>query len=148
MEQENIESIVKHLEEELLSIKSRQTTNHKSIVSKKTWSSDQYDVYVRMTARDQYYRLTVNSSSGNISAVSMKYFYRWNNPDVMASPYYPQPTAPEVNILMLQQAPSVGTNIYDFRINLPLSGFPPPADVYIKFLFDGTDTFTYTWQQI
>lgn len=148
MQQENIESIVKRLEDEMMRIKSKQTTDYKSIVSKKTWNSNAYDVYVRMNARDQYYRLTIKSVSGDVSAINIKYFYRWNNPNVMAAPHYPEPTAPEVNILTLPQAPSKGTVVWDFRINMPLSGFPPPADVYIKFLFEGTDDFTYTWTQI
>lgn len=148
MERENIESIVKRLEDEMIRIKSRQTTDYKSIVSKKTWNTNPYDVYVRMNARDQYYRLTVHSASGNVSPINMRYFYRWNNPNVMASPYYPQSTAPEVSILTLPKAPSKGTFVWDFRINMPLDGLPPPSDVYIKFLFEGTDDFTYTWNQI
>lgn len=148
MEQESIESIVKRLEDEMISIKSKQNTDYKSIVSKKTWNTNPYDVYVRMNAVNQYYRLTVKSVSGDVSPINMRYFYRWNNPNVMADPYYRTSAVPEVLILTLPQAPSKGTAVWDFRINMPIYGLPPPADVYIKLLFEGTDDFTYTWQQI
>jgi hypothetical protein len=101
-----------------------------------------------MTATTERWRLSVTPNSGKLSLIDMKYWFRTDNPDVMANPQQPTPTAPIVTVKYVQNRPTSATLSWDFNIISNLSGFPPPHNVYFKFMFSGTDDVTWTMTKL
>lgn len=144
MIQETIYSILKRCIDTLERIQTVQSLNNKSVRSKTTYSANQYDYHVYMTATTERWRLSVTPNSGKLSLIDMKYWFRTDNPDVMASPQQPTPTAPIVSVMYVQNRPTGATFTWDFLLMSNLDGLPPPHNVYIKFMFSGTDDVTWT----
>ena len=148
MIQETIYSILKRCIDTLEQLQTVQSLNNLSVRSKTTYSTNQYDYLVNQTATVERWRLSVTPNSGKLSLIDMKHWFRLNNPDVMASPQQPSGTAPIVTVKYVQNRPTGATFTWDFKIMSNLAGFPPPHNVYFKFMFSGTDDVTWTMTKL
>lgn len=144
MIQDTIYSVLKRCIETLEQLQTAQSLDNQSVRSKTTYSSNQYDYLVSQTATIEVWRLSVTPNSGKLSLIDMKHWFRVDNPDVMASPQQPTSTAPIVTVKYVQNRPTGATLSWDFKILSNLYGFPPPHNVYFKFMFSGTDDVTWT----
>ena len=148
MIQETIYSILKRCIDTLEQLQTVQSLNNKSVRSKTTYSSNQYDYLVYQTATVERWRLSVTPNSGKLSLIDMKHWFRTDNPNVMASPQQPTSTAPVVTVKYVQNKPTSATLTWDFKIIINLDGLPPPHNVYLKFMFSGTDDVTWTMTKL
>lgn len=148
MIRETIYSILKRCIGTLEQLQTAQSLNNKSVRSKTTYSANQYDHHVYMTATEEIWRLSATPKSGKLSLIDMKYWFRVNNSNVMANPQQPTPTAPEVSVKYVQNRPTGATFTWDFLLMSNLTGFPPPHNVYFKFMFSGTDDVTWTMTKL
>ena len=137
-------SILKRCIDTLEQLQTAQGLNNLSVRSKTKYSSNQYDYLVTQTATIERWRLSVTPNSGKLSLIDMKHWFRVDNSDVMASPQQPSATAPVVTVKYVQNKPTSATLTWDFKIISNLSGYPPPHNVYFKFMFSGTDDVTWT----
>lgn len=144
MIQDTIYSILKRCIDTLEQLQTVQSINNQSVRSKTTYSSNQYDHLVNQTATVERWRLSVTPNSGKLSLIDMKHWFRVDNSNVMANPQQPTPTAPIVTVKYVQKRPTGATFSWDFKIISNLSGFPPPHNVYFKFMFSGTDDVIWT----
>ena len=148
MIQETIYSILKRCIDTLEQLQTIQSLDNKSVRSKTTYSTNQYDYQVYMTATQEIWRLSVTPNSGKLSLIDMKHWFRVNNSDVMANPQQPTPTAPEVSVKYLQNQPNGATFTWDFLLMSNIAGLPPPHNVYFKFMFSSTDDVTWTMTKL
>ena len=148
MIQDTIYSILKRCIDTLEQLQTAQSLNNKSVRSKTTYSANQYDHHVYMTAKQEIWRLSATPKSGKLSLIDMKYWFMVNNSNVMANPQQPTPTAPEVSVKYVQNRPTGATFTWDFLLMSNLAGLPPPHNVYFKFMFSGTDDVTWTMTKL
>lgn len=144
--QDNIIDRVKRVKNELENISSTKIFDHQSVVTRNSWFGDSsYDVSVSIAGgfTSRFYKLTATTASGQPALLSFAEFYRFDNPNVMASPYYRQ-NMPLVAVSRLDHAP-VG-NVYEW--SYALNSDVDPHTVYFKFLFTGTDDVTWVWQEL
>ena len=144
MIRETIYSTLKRCIDTLEQLQTEQGLNNQSVRSKTTYSNSQYDYLVHQTETKEMWRLSATPKSGKLSLIDMKYWFRVDNPDVMADPQQPTPFAPTVTVKYVQNRPTGATFSWDFKIMSNLNGFPPPHDVYFKFMFSGTDDVNWT----
>lgn len=144
--QDSIVSRLKYVRNELENLSATKVFDHQSVVTKNTWFDDStYDVSVSIAGdfTSRFYKLTATTASGKPALLSFAEFYRFDNPNVMASPYYQQ-NMPLVTIDRLDHAPN--GNVYEW--SYALNSDVDPHTVYFKFLFTGTDEVTWVWQEL
>ena len=143
---------IKKLERNERNIKGAQFVGQDSIRSYKTSSNNNYDHTFTISEADtvRIFRLTLIHATAKTGAlITLNVLTRNDNSDVMSNPIpYATNTAPAIQTRWKREVPLVGdrtTWIIRYQKNLPgINSFV----AYSKFFFDGTDTGTWTIQEI
>lgn len=128
-------------------LKGKQQVGGNNLLYYRTSSSATYDISKFLQGTDVSFLITLTyTNSDHFGIIYFNYFYRLDNPDVMASP---EPvntsTAPEVTILGNEVTPpEVGRIQYVLTLkNNTYLGIPQDFMVYIKVFFTGTSSGTF-----
>ena len=138
---DTIVTVLKRCIDSLETIANAQRLGERTVVNKISKSNNQYDYTVYLPANDytKTFTLTAQTKSGNTSAIKMRYYYTWDNPDVMAGAL-DHSNMPGRTLMPNYGIPEKGV----LRWNFNARNNETPHTLYVKFSFEGTDDVTWT----
>ncbi len=143
---DDIVEVVHQLRADLDEFKSAQRVGAASLITYKTSSAAAHDLSVSLSANQQKnYLITFNYATAKAGALMiLNAYYRLDNPAVMASPV---PRSRQTNNVYWGKTQNNKTSaVWVLRVrNITVTaGFT----AYVKLFFDGTDTGTFTIQEL
>lgn len=150
-EGDSVESFIKDSRGFLDQIKVRQQVGGINVLHYLTGTNDLYDLHVFSNVPQKVYRLTfIFGTAKSRALLGITAYYRIDNPNVMSESVEPTAVAPQISVNQDDTTPYLGDRyIVDYYIiNNSYSGIPTDYDVYIKFFAEGTDTGTWSIEQI
>ena len=138
---DTIVTVLKRCIDSLETIANAQRLGEKTVVNKISKSTNQYDYSVYLPANDytKTFTLTARTKSGNTSAIKMRYYYTWDNPNVMAGAL-DRSNMPGRTLMYNYGMPEKGVLKWSFNAR----NNEIPHTLYVKFSFEGTDDVTWT----
>lgn len=141
-EETTLSSDIKQMQDELRELKNAQRIGRDSIIGYRTISSSTYDHYYHFASLEEAknYKLTFTLQTSRVGAiVKLHTFWSTTNPDVLN--YYIPPWANGADALVTTQkiAPQQNDKV-EWYVGILNTDFSlGPTEVWVKFIFEGTD---------
>lgn len=150
-ESDNVESFIKESELFIQEIKVKQQVGSQNILHRTSSSDNPYDLMVYMAQELRKFQVEFfYDTAQNGALIYYDFYYRIDNPNVMEDPVLETGFSPAIDVSVHNVTPDLpNKSIFEilvFNGSWSITGIPYTA--YIKFYFNGTDTGTWSVQEI
>lgn len=147
-EDSNIENTISELQIAVREIKNKQFVASDSVIHYITQSDNDYDLHIDLDSAEKTYTLTADfDNATNGCVLRLDQFYAINQTDVLNSAVEPTAVTPQVSVDYAITMPQEDTR-QQYTLIVTNNSMPTTYDVYLKFVFSGTDSVTFMTEEI